>query len=311
MIIFFSFSPQTLVCPRLLRSLSQPEQLARLKAQIECEQPTSDLYKFFGKIEIFPDKVDVSTWGTCLPSNHTSGQSVRTSQHAYDFDGIELENTSTINADITLEQFCIDNEVTLRRASAWDNSNIPTNHNRDATSHTTSKNRSTDSQCLNSIPLGVTSFINGCAALNHASTGEGATVQRTTREGCDGIQNIECSVDAVGADPILNKSQALRSSPVIEGLNYIQAEGDRNLSSQACGNSVLLETTAKKSITSKGVHVLETKFSAGQLDSVFQETKSSPLGTENLLLRGARLKNTEYVIGKFHSILATYTLFSS
>lgn len=49
-----SFS-QTLFCPRLLRYFSQPEQLSVLKALVECEQPTADLYKFYGKIEIFPD----------------------------------------------------------------------------------------------------------------------------------------------------------------------------------------------------------------------------------------------------------------
>ncbi|KAJ9577647.1 hypothetical protein L9F63_005777, partial [Diploptera punctata] len=48
---------KTLVCPRLLRNFSEPEQLARLKAQIECEQPTPDLYNFYGKIELLHNKV--------------------------------------------------------------------------------------------------------------------------------------------------------------------------------------------------------------------------------------------------------------
>ncbi|GFG30600.1 hypothetical protein Cfor_10512 [Coptotermes formosanus] len=60
---------KTLVCPRLLCNLSQPEQLARLNAQIECEQPTSDLYKFSGKIELFPNEANTGNDDNCVQKN--------------------------------------------------------------------------------------------------------------------------------------------------------------------------------------------------------------------------------------------------
>lgn len=301
------------MCPRILRNLSQPEQLARLKAHIECEQPTSDLYNFFGKIEIFPN--EGNTWDASLPPDHTSVQSVRTSQHAYDFGGIALQTMNTDSGDITMQQYCIDSEVTLRRASVL-NGNAPTNHNRDSSSYRTRMDTSTHLQCINSVPLDVTSLTNGHAAVNQTSTGEGTATLRTTQEGCDEIQNVECKVDAVGADPVLNKTnisrdgpsfkeQALKDSFVTGDVNFVQTEVDKNTSSKTCNvnvNSVLLRTTVKRSILSERGSVLETRLSAGQLDSVFQDTNSSPLGTENLLLRGARLKNTEFVIGKFHSV---------
>jgi hypothetical protein len=73
-------------CPRILHNLSQPEQLARLNAQIECEQPTPDLYKFSGKIEVFPNEENAMN-GSLL-ANHASVQRVRNSERAYNFDDI-------------------------------------------------------------------------------------------------------------------------------------------------------------------------------------------------------------------------------
>ncbi|XP_021935483.1 probable phospholipid-transporting ATPase IF isoform X4 [Zootermopsis nevadensis] len=299
---------KTLVCPRILRNLSQPGQLTRLKAQIECEQPTPDLYKFFGKIEIFPN--EANTWDANSPLEHTSIKSVRSSQHAYDFDGIALQTMSASSADITLQQYCIDNDITLRRASILDG-NVPTNHNRDSSSHRTRMDRGIHLQCINSVPLDVTSFINEHAAVNQRSSVGGAAARKTTQEGCDEIQNVECIVDAVVADPDLSKSninrngpsfkeQASKSSLITGDVNFIQTEADEATSSQTCGsnvNSVMLRETVKRSIVSKQESVLETRLGAGQFDSEFQDTNSSPLGTENLLLRGARLKNTEFVIG--------------
>jgi hypothetical protein len=270
------------------------------------------LYKFYGKIEIFSSGVNI--WDARSLSDHTSIDGIRT-QRAYDLDGIELQTMSTSSGDITLQQCCIDSEVTLRRASVLD-SNVPTNHDRDSSSHRTRMDRSTHLQCINSVPLDLTSFINGHGSVNQTSTGQGAAIQETTQEGCDEIQNVECKFDASGADPVLNKTnisrdgprfkeQAMRSSFVTEDVNFVQMEVDKNVSSQTCSsnaNSVLLRGPLNKSIISKQGSVLETRLSAGQLDSIFQDTSSSPLGTENLLLRGARLKNTEFVIGKFHSV---------
>lgn len=293
-IIFSSFSTQTLVCPRFLRNLSQPEQLARLKAQIECEQPTSDLYNFFGKIEIFPGEANV--WNESLVSDRTSIQSVRTSQHAYSFDGIALQNISTRNGDITLQQYCVDNDVTLRRASVLDG-NMHTNHNRDSASCRSSIYRSAYSQCVNAVHLEL-------VAMDHPSTEE---AQGTTQEGCEENQSVECRVDAV-----LNKNNVNRDEPGLEdqvlngssnfgGVNFVGREVDKNISSQAYGsnvNSVLPSVYVKTSVLSEQGSVKEARLSAGQLDSMVQDTNTSPLGTENLLLRGARLKNTEFVIGK-------------
>ncbi|XP_023715383.1 probable phospholipid-transporting ATPase IF isoform X4 [Cryptotermes secundus] len=292
---------KTLACPRLLRNLSQPEQMARLKAQIECEQPTSDLYNFFGKIEIFLSETNI--WDESLVLDQTSIQGVRTSQHAYSFDGIALQNISTRKGDITLQQYCIDNDVTLRRACVLDG-NMPTNHNRDSASCRSSIYRSAFSQCMNTVPL------ESCA-VDHPSTGERPASQRTTQEGCDESQSVECRVDGFGADAVLKKTNVnryrpgfedefLNSSSIYEGVNFVEREVDKNISSQAYGsnvNSVLPSTSFKRSVMSKQGSVKETRLSAGQLDSMVQATNTSPLGTENLLLRGARLKNTEFIIG--------------
>jgi hypothetical protein len=280
-----------------LRNLSQPEQLARLKAQIECEQPTSDLYNFFGKIEIFPNEANI--WNESLTSDRTSIQSVRTFQHAYSFDGIELQNISTRNGDITLQQYCDDNDVTLRRASVLDG-NMCTNHNRDSASCRSSIYRSAYSQCMNTVHLEP-------VAMDHSSTGEGAAAQGTTQEGCEENQSVECRVDAVLNKNNVNgngpgfEDQVLNGSSNFEGVNLAGREVDKNMLSEACDsnvNSVLPSVYVKRSVLSKQGSVRETRLGAGQLDSMVQDTNTSPLGTENLLLRGARLKNTEFVIGK-------------
>jgi hypothetical protein len=162
---------------------------------------------------------------------------------------------------------------------------------------------------MNTVPLGHVS-------MDQHSTGEGATAQRTTEEGCDEIQSVECRVDSVGAHAILNKTDVngdgpgfqdkdLNSSSVLGGVNFIEREVDKNISSQAYSsnvNSVSPRATVKGSIMSKQGSVTETRLSAGHLDSMVQDTNTSPLGTENLLLRGARLKNTEFVIGKCYSM---------
>lgn len=286
------------MCPRLIRNLLQPEQLARLKAQIECEQPTADLYKFSGKIEIFPNEVNARD----ELSNHTSVQGVRTLQHAYKFDGIELHGLGSRNGDITVQQYGFENDIALRGTSVA-NGNVPTNHNRDPSAHTISLNRSTHSQYLYSFPVDESSFVPGQAAMNQTSSGDGTA---TWREGPDAIQNVECRDDAFGDKTDVSrdmpscKDQALNSSPDADDVNFTETEVDRHVSSDSNGDSTLLRAALRSSIISRQETV--TDYSSGQSDSVFQDTKISPLGTENLLLRGARLKNTEFVIGKFCSI---------
>lgn len=288
------------MCPRLLRNLSQPEQLARLKAQIECEQPTADLYNFNGKIEMFPNEVD--EWDERLLSNHTSVQRVRTSQNAYNFDGIELRGIGNRNGNITVQQYGFENDVALREASVVDG-NVPTNHNRDPSAHRTSSSRSTRSEYLYSFPVVESSIVTGQAAMNQTSSHDGAA---TWREGPDAIQNVEYRGDAlgdrtdVGRDMPSFKDQALNSSPDTGDVNFTETDVDRHMSSDSNGDSTLLRTAVRSSIISRQETV--TDFGAGQFDSLFQDTNISPLGTENLLLRGARLKNTEFVIGKFCSI---------
>jgi hypothetical protein len=53
LINFSSLSTQTLMCPRSTALLRQPEQLARLEAEIECREPTANLYSFKGNIKIY------------------------------------------------------------------------------------------------------------------------------------------------------------------------------------------------------------------------------------------------------------------
>lgn len=288
------------MCPRLLHNLSQSEQLARLKAQIECEQPTADLYNFSGKIEIFPNEVNARD--ETLLSNRTSVQRVRTSQHAYNFDGIELHDIGSRNGDITVQQYGFENDIALRGASVADGS-VPTNHNRHPSAHRTSINRNTHSEYLYGFPVDESSFVTGQAAMNQTSSADGAV---TWREGPDAIQNVECRGDAFGdktdfsRDMPSCKDQTLNSSPDTGDVNFTETEVDRHMSSDSNGDSNLLRTAVRNSIISRQETV--TDYGAGQFDSVFQDTKTSPLGTENLLLRGARLKNTEFVIGKFCSV---------
>jgi hypothetical protein len=265
------------------------------------------LYKFSGKIEIFPNEANI--W-----DDDTNVQSVRTSQHAYNFDGIELQSIGTRNGDITLQQCGIENGIALNRASVVDG-NVHTNHNRDPSSHRTSINRSTHSQYINSVPLDESTFVTGPAAVNQTGFSNRAA---TWAEGHDAIQNVEYRGDAVGdktdvsADMPSCKDQALNSSSVTGDVNVIVTEVDTYVSSEARDSSVdstLLRATVRSSMLSEQQSV--TEYSAGQFESVFQDTKTSPLGTENLLLRGARLKNTEFVIGKFHSVSSQLLSFSS
>jgi hypothetical protein len=241
------------------------------------------LYKFSGKIEIFPNEGNARD--ESLLSNHTSVQRVRTSQHAYKFDGIELHGIESRNGDITLQQYGFENGIALRGATVADDNVPPTNHNRDPSSYRTSINRSTHSEYLYSFPVDESSFVTGQAAMNQTSSSDGAA---TWREGPDAIKNVEC------------KDQALNSSTVTGDVNFTETEVDRHVSSDGNGDATLFQAAARSSILSRQENV--TDYGAVQSDSVFQDTKISPLGTENLLMRGARLKNTEFVIGKFCSI---------
>jgi hypothetical protein len=256
------------------------------------------LYKFSGKIEIFPN--EVNAWDEL--TNHTSGQKVRTSQHAYKFDGIELHGIGSRNGDITLQQYGFENDIALRGASVA-NGNVPTNHNRVPSAHRTSINRITHSEYLYSFPVDESSFVTGQAAMNQTISSDGTA---TWREGPDAIQNVECRGDAFGdktdvsRDMPACKDKALNSSPDTGDVNFTETEVDRRVSSDNNGDSTLLRTAVRSSIISRQETVID--YAAAQSDSVFQDTNISPLGTENLLLRGARLKNTEFVIGKFCSI---------
>ncbi|XP_069676428.1 phospholipid-transporting ATPase IF-like isoform X2 [Periplaneta americana] len=294
---------KTLTCPRLLRNFSQPEQLARLKAQIECEQPTPDLYNFFGKIEIFPSETD--PWSSNVPSNRTSVQSVRTSQHAYMFGDIALRNTSVGNGDVAAQQRSVDSEVILRRTS-FVNGEVPTNHDRVSTS---TRRRSSQSRNDNSVVLDVTGVTSG-----NRSAGEELVAIRTSPDGCEETEHSRWEANFVNltkpesnlGDQVLRRSTitgdiiqlpryniskdvGLHRATIIGDVNFIQSDFERVLSARNC-----VDSSAERGVVTS---VLESRFSAEQLETVFQESNSSPLGTENLLLRGARLKNTEYVIG--------------
>jgi hypothetical protein len=206
------------------------------------------------------------------------------------------------NGDINVQQGGFENDIALKGASVADG-NVPKNHNRDPSAHRTSINRSTHSEYLYSFPLDEGSFVTGQAAMNQTSSSGGAA---TWREDPDAIQNAECRGDAFGdktdvsRDMSSCKGQALNSSPDTGDVNFTETEVDRYVSSDSNGDSTLLRAAVRSSIISRQETV--TDHGAGQFDSGFQDTMTSPLGSENLLLRGVRLKNTEFVVGKFHSV---------
>jgi hypothetical protein len=255
------------------------------------------LYKFSGKIEVFPNEENALN-GSLL-TNRTSVQRVRTSEHAYNFDDIELHSIRSRNGDITVRQYGFENDIALKGEGAIvADGNVPTNHNRGPSAYRTSVNGSTHLD-----PLGESSFVTGQAAMNQTSSSVGAA---TWRGGPDAVQNVEHRVDASGdktdvsRDMPRYKDQALNISSDTGDVNFTETEVDRHVSSDSNVDPASSRAAVRSSIRSNQETV--TDYSAGQFDSVLQDTNISPLGTENLLMRGARLKNTEFIIGKFCSI---------
>lgn len=45
-------------CPRSTRDLNDPEKLDKLRAHIECQQPTVNLYQFVGTLTVYQTNLD-------------------------------------------------------------------------------------------------------------------------------------------------------------------------------------------------------------------------------------------------------------
>jgi hypothetical protein len=246
------------------------------------------LYKFSGKIEVFPNEENALN-GSLL-ANRTSVQRVRTSEGAHNLNCIELHGIRSRNGDITVQQYGFENDIGMKGEGAIvADGNVPTNHNRGPSAYRTSVNGSTRSN-----PLGESSFVTGQAAVNQTSSSVGAA---TWRGGPDAVQNVEHRVVASG-----DKTDVSRDMPSYkdQALNFTETEVDRRVSSDSNVDSASSRAAVRSSIRSNQETV--TDYGAGEFDSVLQDTNISPLGTENLLMRGARLKNTEFIIGKFCSV---------
>ncbi|XP_049950032.1 phospholipid-transporting ATPase IF-like isoform X1 [Schistocerca serialis cubense] len=216
---------KTLLCPKLLRYFSQPEQLATLHALIECEQPTPDLYKFYGKIEVFPDEA-VQLNGE-IPLGRTSLMTIKSSDSDQD-SNLLRSSSSRVNGDVPIGR----NSVVSFRASqistdAPVNRNSVIKVNSDASIRTSSLSFRTCHMAEDSVSRDSTSLRNGLKRNSSA----------TQFEECD------------------NAGSSKR---------------------------VTMRRNSVQSISSVRRHSVSL---------------SAPLGPENILLRGTRLKNTDYIYG--------------
>ncbi|PSN55951.1 hypothetical protein C0J52_02130 [Blattella germanica] len=283
---------KTLLCPRLLHNLSKPEKLARLKAQIECENPTPDLYNFFGKIELFPEETDV-----LISSQRTSIQSVRSTHQAYIF-GAEAPQDG-VNGDISVHQQ--NSSQTNVRTSVL-SGDIYTNHDRNSVT------RSIHSQQINNTATVVSDNITLDLVDRAARTSSLSDKQHI----CDESGITRHNFSSVNADPTgilrgdsnlsdksFNRNSINGAIPLMrfgeeieESVRRTTIIGDVPFEQE----SMFRNSGAKRSIVSNHSSILGSRHSAGHVETVYEDKKSAPLGTENLLLRGARLKNTEFVI---------------
>lgn len=294
---------KTLVCPRLLRNLSKPEQLARLNAQIECEQPTPDLYNFYGKIEIFSNKETTS--------QHTSVQSARTSQHAYIFGDIALQDTNLQNGDVSSHHERNESETSIRTSVV--SGDMYTNHNRNSDFH---RSRNPYSE------QGDKSVVNRKTSVEYVEQAARRTSPNIAKEGCDESEITQHRFSSVSADPAVGKTRTdmddftileLSSNRTTIGAmpsarfnetkdtviqrNTVIGNVPFDEDNYKISNSEFQRINVKRSVISNQGSDLESRLSTGHRDSLFENSTSSPLGTEHLLLRGARLKNTEFIIG--------------
>ena len=213
--------------------------------QIECEQPTPDLYNFYGKLELHSGE-DV----THRPS----------STHAYVFGDIALQDASLQNGDVSSES---------ERTSVL-SGGMYTNHNRNS-------------------------------MLRNA--GEGDAAQDTSLNvGCDQSEITQRQYSDVRTDPNVSRNITDRttiSTLPSAGLSDTKERIVRRNTVRGNEESAKMSNSElqRNSVISKQESDLESRLSGANRASLFENNRSSPLGTENLLLRGARLKNTEFVIG--------------
>ncbi|XP_067014238.2 phospholipid-transporting ATPase IF isoform X2 [Anabrus simplex] len=224
-----------LLCPRLLRYFSRPEQLASLRAELECEQPTPDLYKFYGKIEIFPDQEALVSSPLVLGAT-TDDDGVRSSHFEDDEQSIGVRHPSITSGSlrgvtvVTDQTFRTSQGTMVRRTSVRSLRASLNNREGPFGKVQSANNLTREDSVVSNAPLGNCVWTNGNVPMRgskHSSVLEGAPLGHS-------------SLKSVRLSQVENRGDPAR------------------------------------------------RFSLGL---------SAPLGIENLLLRGTRLRNTEYIYG--------------
>ncbi|KAJ8890465.1 hypothetical protein PR048_009974 [Dryococelus australis] len=228
---------KTLHCPRLLKNFSIPEQLPKLRAQIECEQPTADLYKFYGKLEILMERRTSASQSSLAGTLRRHWNSFRSS-----FSGGSRPQ---------------------RAAAAFHSSRT-------------------------TLP-----FVNAKTDLEGRTNGGVLCSQASILgDSGDGVMHMVCRpVSSLDGVELRTKDVVERESDLTLG-----SDGLYKMSIVSSLNSVATDVEAGKP-SSVYVQPRDSKLSSNGMSVLSPPEMSAPLGTENLLLRGARLKNTEYIYG--------------
>ncbi|CAG2058869.1 unnamed protein product [Timema podura] len=269
---------KTLLCPRILKSYSLPEQLTSLRAQVECEQPTPDLYKFFGKLEILvepPDKGRESWGGTLRRHWNSFRSSVSTSARR--------KTTPATFVGVNGVVAAYDNDLTgaPKGATNEDRSHISVNVNDAFVPQPNGTGRDQDDPGpMKLLPSKSLSFND--ADVEYRRKGPLGEVNQVSMTS-DGVYRVKFAENRVRIVP----GEGVGDSEVPSNTSY----GDDDCRVSSAGS-----VRSKRSSAGLNRETLSDRSSVSSsvLDHV---DTSAPIGTENLLLRGARLKNTEFVFG--------------
>nr|CAD7425935.1 unnamed protein product [Timema monikensis] len=276
---------KTLLCPRILKSYSLPEQLRSLRAQVECEQPTPDLYKFFGKLEILvepPDKRQESWGGTLRRHWNSFRSSVSTSARR------KTMPAAFIGANAIVVAY--DNDLTgaPKGASNDDRCHISVNVNDAFVPQPNGTGRDQDApEAGKGMPFKSLSFND--ADVEYRRKGPLGEVNQVSMTS-DGVYRVKFAENRVRIVP----GEEGGDTEVPTNTSY--SDDDFRVSSTGSVRS-------KRSSAGLNRETLSDRSSVSS--SVLNHVDTSaPIGTENLLLRGARLKNTEFVFGKSPGYIA-------
>nr|CAD7461211.1 unnamed protein product [Timema tahoe] len=269
---------KTLLCPRILKSYSLPEQLTSLRAQVECEQPTPDLYKFFGKLEILvepPDKGRESWGGTLRRHWNSFRSSVSTSNRR--------KTTPATFIGVNGVVAAYDNDLTgaPKGAANEDRSHISVNVNDAFVPQPNGTGRDQDDPGpMKALPSKSLSFND--ADVEYRRKGPLGEVNQVSMTS-DGVFRVKFAENRVriGSGEGVGDSEVPRNTSYSDDDCRVSSTG--SVRSKRSSAGLNRETLSDRSSVSSSV-----------LDHV---DTSAPIGTENLLLRGARLKNTEFVFG--------------